>query len=87
MLSRQVTVYLASRTYGHCRQSKTGPREARSQRLHVAELTATEFIEILYTTTTPMHSSHNSTPHSYTPTGRTWAPSISETPGEHLHHV
>jgi hypothetical protein len=55
--SGQAPVYLASRTYGHCRTSRTGPHEARSQRLHVAENSATEFIE-LYTSTTPMHSSH-----------------------------
>jgi len=86
--SRQAPVYLASRTYGHCRTSRTGPREARSQPLHVAECSATEFIEILYTSTTPLHSSHRSTPHSYTPTGhRTGSPSVSETPGEHLPHV
>ena len=86
--SRQAPVYLASRTYGHCHTSRTGPREARSQRLHVAERSATEFIEILYTSTTPLHSSHCSTPPSYTPTGRrTGSPSVSETPGEHLPHV
>ena len=44
--SRQAPVYLASRTYGHCRSSRTGPHEARSHRLHVAERSATEFIEI-----------------------------------------
>ena len=54
---------VCARTYGHCCTSKTGPREARSQRLSVAERSATEFIEILYTSTTPMHSSHSSTPH------------------------
>jgi hypothetical protein len=75
---------VCARTYGHCCTSKTGPREARSQRLSVAERSATEFIEILYTSTTPMHSSHSSTPHSHTLTGRTCTPSVSETPGEHL---
>jgi hypothetical protein len=79
--SRQAPVYLASRTHGHCLTIRTGPREARSQRLHVAERSATEFIEMLYTSTTPLHSSHCSTPHSYTPTGRrTGSPSVSETP-------
>jgi hypothetical protein len=74
--SRQAPVYLVSRTYGHCHTSRTGPREARSQPLHVAERSATEFIEILYTSTTPLHSSHCITPHSYTPTGhRTGSPS------------
>ena len=68
--SGQATVYLASRIYGHCRTSRTGLREARSQRRHVAERSATEFIE-LYSSTTPMHRSHCSTPHSYTPTRRT----------------
>jgi hypothetical protein len=32
-LSRQATVYLASRTYRHCLTIRTGPCEARSQRL------------------------------------------------------
>ena len=73
--SRPATVYLASRTYGLCLTIRTGPREARSQQLHVTESSATEFIEILYASTTPMHSSHCSTPHSYTTTGRTGTPS------------
>jgi hypothetical protein len=83
--SGHAPVYLASRIYGHCRTSRTGPREARSQRLHVAERSATEFIE-LYASTTPMHSSHCSTPHSYTPTGRTCTcmPSVSEITVAHL---
>jgi hypothetical protein len=82
--SGQATVYPASRIYGHCRTSRTGPREARSHRLHVAERSATEFLEILYTSTTPMNSSHCSTPHSYTPTGRKCMPSISEITVAHL---
>jgi hypothetical protein len=49
-------------TYGHCYTSRTDPREARSQGVLVAERSATEFIEILYTSTTPMHSSHYNTP-------------------------
>ena len=55
--SRQATVYLASRTYGHCLTIRTGPREARSHRLHVVERSTTEFLEILYMFTTPLHSS------------------------------
>ena len=82
--SRQATVYLASRTYGICLTIRTGPREARSQRLHVAERSATEFIEILYASTTPLHSSHCSTPPTYMPTGRTCMPSVSEIAVEHL---
>ncbi len=39
-LSRQTTVYLASRTYRHCLTIRTGQREARSHQLHVAELSA-----------------------------------------------
>ena len=83
--SGHAPVYLASRIYGHCRTSRTGPREARSQRRHVAERSATEFIE-LYASTTPMHRSHCSTPHSYTPTGRTCTcmPSVSKITVEHL---
>ena len=87
--SGQTPVYLASRTYGLCLTIRTGPREARSQRLHVAERSATEFIEILYTSTTPMHTSHCSkfsTPHSYSPTGRgrTCMTSVSEITVTHL---
>jgi len=81
--SGQATVYLASRTYGRCLTIRTGPREPRSQRLHVAERSATEFIE-LYASTTPMHNSHYSTPHSYSPTGRKCMTSKSEITVAHL---
>ena len=63
-------VYLASRTYGRYLTIRTGTREARSQRLHVVERSATEFIE-LCASTTPMHSSHCSKPHTYPSPGRT----------------
>jgi hypothetical protein len=81
--SGQEPVYLASRIYGHCRTSRTGPGQARSQRLHVADRSATEFIE-LYASTTPMHNSHCSTPHSYMTTGRKCVSSESEITVAHL---
>jgi hypothetical protein len=53
---RQGPVYLASRTYGHCRKSRTGLREASSQRLQFfAEHSATEFTARLYIQSTPMY--------------------------------
>jgi hypothetical protein len=85
--SRQAPVYIASRTYGHCRTTRTGPRAASSQRLQFAERSMTEFTETLYIPTTPMYCSHLSTPHPHTPPGRTGTPSVSETPDEPLLHV
>ena len=76
--SGQATVYLASRTYG-----RPGLSEARSQRLHVVERSATEFIE-LYASTTPMHSSHCSKPHTYPSPGRTCKHSVSAIAVKHL---
>ena len=81
--SGQAPVYLAPRTYGHCRKSRTGLREARLPRMHVVERSATEFIE-LYASTTPMHSSHCNTSHPYTSTGCTCTHSISAIAVEHL---
>ena len=76
-------VYLAFRTYGRYLTIRTGTREARSQRLHVVERSATEFIE-LYVSTTPMHSSDCSTPHTYPSPGRTCTNSVSAIAVEHL---
>ena len=85
---RQATVYLASRTYGHCRKSRTGLCEADSQRLQLfAEHSATEFTERLYIQSTPMYSSYRSTQHPHPPTGRTGTPTVSENPDELLLHV
>ena len=64
--------------------SRVGPdRVVRSQRWHVAERSETEFIE-LYASTTPMHSSHCITPHTYPSTGRTCTHSVSAIDVEHL---
>jgi hypothetical protein len=85
---RQAPVYLASRTYGHCRKSMTGLREASSQRLQFfAEHSATEFTARPYIQSTPMYRSHHSTQHPHPPTGCTGTTIVSENPDEPLLHV
>ena len=79
--SGQAPIYLDPRTHGHWYRTVT--RDARSQRGHVTERSATEFIE-LYVSTTPMHSSHCSTPQTYPSPGRTCTHSVSAIAVEHL---